>query len=93
MSVQLAEKVLCYKFGITNKHPSIREKQLNYGATVDVSLLTYSKFEVGSRASAMESEIKGLFREFLIDKDIMPDGYTETFPTHMLEQVINYINK
>ena len=91
MDVSLDRETICYKFGVTNSSPNERAKQLERESTFEISPFKSFYYENGASALRIEGDIKEAYREFLVDKKDMLSGYTELFPTHMLEKVISTI--
>lgn len=75
------------KFGITNKHPNIRNKQQKVKTIYDkIFPICCFYFKKGSDARLLESELKALYNNPAVSKERFPDGYTETISTDLLDQ-------
>nr|DAH65154.1 MAG TPA: hypothetical protein [Caudoviricetes sp.] len=80
------------KYGITSNH-DFRLWQQNHFSKCISSKLYYREFELGAQAKMLESAISVLYikdRGYL-NKDIMVDGYTETLPYYLKNDLINFI--
>lgn len=77
------------KFGITNKDPTIRMKNQEVKSHFEHRLKYAYKFNDGSHALRIESSIKQTFKIHcgLVDREQMPDGFTETLPISKLTRL------
>ncbi|EJT6190047.1 hypothetical protein N3N27_003955 [Escherichia coli] len=66
------------KFGITNRDPEIRMQQQTGKSKFDHTMIYTKRFETGRGAFELESKIKKTFPTHAVNKEDMPDGYTET---------------
>jgi Zn finger protein HypA/HybF involved in hydrogenase expression len=74
------------KYGITNDLERRLKEHSRYGNFT----LIHSRFhEYGESARQWEKNIKILFGGKYVDKLLCPDGWTETLPVSLLEEVIN----
>ena len=81
------------KFGITNKTHHSRVTKQKYMSGLDYELVMTKKFAVGGDAQRIEQRIKKQIGRRAVEKDVMPDGYTETCSIEHLDFVIAEINK
>lgn len=78
-----------YKVGVTN-NLSRRKRDFN-AHWFDVELLYNYLFDTGSEAKFLESLVLASVPCKYIGKDLLPDGYTETFHPDYLENVFSLI--
>lgn len=89
LSVKQNSNLLAYKFGISN-YPEKRLKGIVRKSGLEIKMIALFRFENGSVAQSLESNIKKSFGNYL-SKQVMPDGYTETISTAELNQLVTFI--
>lgn len=82
-----------YKLGITNDVENRISTQNQKNKNLRSSIHTVLKFPTGLGSMRLESYCKRKLNLRHVTKDIMPDGYTETFKVEDLHLVINCIDE
>lgn len=80
-----------YKFGITYDIQK-RMSQQKLGSKFEHELIHSIYFEDGKDAVLLESQIKNSFNCSVLDKDDLPDGYTETINSSDIEILMEMVN-
>lgn len=77
------------KIGITNKNPVERMKQHARSSRLSHEIIFTHYFEDGSKVWEVERFIKTALKEHMgyVPRELMGDGFTETFPAEMLPMV------
>lgn len=88
MSIESDGLLLAYKFGISNL-PKKRLENIRTaaGKTLDISLIYKHKFKYGRDCKDLENVLKGAIPSPVLGKNLLPDGYTETFPADKINEV------
>ncbi|WCZ66409.1 hypothetical protein [Yersinia phage MHG19] len=83
---------IALKYGITSNH-DFRIWQQNTSSNCVSSKLYFKEFTAGKDARQLEMLISKLYASYrhFLTKDIMADGYTETLPYHLKDDLINFI--
>ena len=88
------EKLIGYKFGITNNTPKQRMKKQSYHTNYTQKIL-FSIIGDGMFIYNLEKYIKMQFKEHKLSKSEFGDGYTETISSELIElledEIINFI--
>ena len=82
---------MALKFGIAND-VKVRMKQQSDVSMFQHSVIREWRFSSREEALLVENEVKYQFVGFHLDKDWMPDGYTETLPYSLKDEVISFIS-
>lgn len=82
-------KLKCLKYGITN-YPPIRITKLSSQSPCTV--VTLLEFDKGWKALEIEQAIKKHFGTKHVTKEQLPDGYTETLPLELKEELLSCLN-
>lgn len=88
------EKLIGYKFGITNNTPKQRMKKQSYHTNYTQKIL-FSIIGDGMFIYNLEKYIKMQFKDYKLSKSEFGDGYTETISSDLIElledEIINFI--
>lgn len=79
------------KVGITNKEVCERISQQKSKTVCNPVIIKEWYCESGKVIQSLEKDIKSVFNLSVVNKETLPDGYTETFNIRDLKDVISYI--
>lgn len=80
------------KFGITG-NPSHRLRTQNYANILEMENLFVFQFPSREKSFAAEAECKKVFSCGVLDKSLIPDGYTETTYIYNLDELLSIYKK
>lgn len=83
---------IALKFGITG-NPTHRLRTQNYANILEMENLCVFQFPSREKSFAAEAECKRVFRCGVLDKNLIPDGYTETTYIYNLDELLNIYKK
>lgn len=85
------------KVGISSVSPTSRARSQKSESSFELQYsVLYSTYSTdGGQIMSLERSVLNNFKEHSrhTDKSIFPDGWTETFPEHLEEEIINYIQE
>lgn len=90
LSVRKEDKIMGYKFGITNS-PEDRVKRIQKRCAYDIHPVFIFNFSDGKEAASIESSVKRFYGNYF-SKDEMSDGFTETVGVDQGKDLINFIH-
>lgn len=79
------------KYGITNRDPKIRMKEIQKETKTEHTILFVQGFEVGNEAAILEQKIKQYFKNSHAKNSFKFDGCTETLPFTFLKGLLLFI--
>lgn len=79
------------KVGITNQEVCERISQQKSKTVCNTVIIKEWYCESGKVIQSLEKDIKSVFNLSVVNKEILPDGYTETFNIRDLKDIISYI--
>ena len=82
------KKLHCIKYGITN---NFNERYQKLSRQSDCDVLHTINFEYGGDALLIENQIKKSFGGRHVSKKQLPDGYTETLPESMKDELLTIL--
>ena len=90
---RITGKINAGKIGITNKTPQERLKQHKRLSKLNHEIIFSCYIEDGNRVWEIEKMIKTILKDKMrfVPRELMPDGYTETFPIELLTPILNEV--
>ena len=89
------EEFIGLKFGVSYNHLARLKVLKQFSPDLEFDTVFVEQFNTGREAFKLESAIKTKFSDLIpaINKSVMEDGYTETLPTNMLDDTLEFITK
>lgn len=91
LSVPEGGEIVAYKVGITNRCPFIRMGEQSRKSKVNHTMLDMVYLEDGEVIANIERSLKANITTSYLEKEICPDGYTETFPPSEVSYVMDIL--